>query len=582
MLLWLYLVITSNNMVKLCYILTATTWVASVPSVLAASTGYAKLNKQVVLNNDNPYFQDNNFHPYLRSSLVKQSGKEVKKKIIIRNYKRKITENRDLGIQQVSEDEEEDEEEDENDDSTQMDTAEDDGNDNNKEKNDEEEKDVISEDNDEKINETSTSPQSDHFDKDAAYSKIKPTGGLPSGNYASEKAQKILSMEEDKSEIPENGSASDSTNQLNHPDVERAVYRVDRYELQDILDYYLGMGKEKWAGFLATSNSNKFQKLINKLKNRIGNNCNEEVALVESHNYVTSKSQSQPDGADSKEDNVDDDYYDYDYDNNKEDNFDHEAEKYSDSDNSKLEKNFGEQRQDLRQDGAFDLGIKTQNSGFSTDVKPSFPNSPKEKVENFQELLTDVITYWENEDAKKILESSHGLSYQEFELEGNDYDLVTQYKNESIKKSGTSDDNRKASTFGSNIESQMTEEEANEADLSEAVHYETSIIDEDTKHKPESEGRDLLESMAPDAIKSRKQKEWLKENALRRAKIMQGILNGDFDEYSLRQDIIKYREGNIFLEDDKNEFVSNGIRIQSKNMALYVFFIVEVIMSQIL
>lgn len=90
---------------------------------------------------------------------------------------------------------------------------------------------------------------------------------------------------------------------------------------------------------------------------------------------------------------------------------------------------------------------------------------------------------------------------------------------------------------------------------------------------------DLLGKIDPKLLKTKAQKDWLKSNALRRANMIQKLMDGQLDEenYS-RQDEVRYRENNIFLEEDENEIPNTAFRLQSTNLAMYVFFLVEALL----
>lgn len=493
-------------MVKLCYLLAATC--ASIPATNAISTEYVRLNKkQVVLGTENTEFltpESFSFAPGVRSRLVKRGNRGVKA-------------NMDFGVHLVDDDanqESVDEEEDDD--------------------NDDDEKETL-------INSQSYKPE----DVEESNEEIIVSDELPVNSYAFKKLQKKLGIKDKGFEMPVSGPVPDWDDQFYDNDGKPVVYQVDTEELKDMLDHYLDMGKEKWAGFLATSNCNKFQKLLNKLKKKINDDCDEESEPIKKP--------------------------DTDCDDEKETEKDKNLK-------SKLKDKIDEKKELIKHDD------ETPNFGKNVEKKPIekkpvFSNLPEDELNSFQNMLTDVISYWEQEDAKKILESSNGLSYKEFELDGDDFDIVKQFKHDKQKNKKKFSAYNVGSTYDSNYDSYITEDDNDIENPEGSEYYETPEIDEYTKNNPKHQ--DLLESIAPEIVKTKKQKDWLKENALRRAKIIQALLNGELDETTLRQDIIRYRESNIFLEEDQNEFINNGFRLQSTSMAMYILFVTEALMFQL-
>ena len=347
------------------------------------------------------------------------------------------------------------------------------------------------------------------------------TESLAVNSYAFKRLQKKLGLKDKKIDIPVTGPVPDYDDQFYENDGRPIVYQVDTEELKDIMDHYLEMGKEKWAGFLATSDCNKFQKLLKKIKKMKGNDDECETP---------------------KKPIVEDDCDD----NEK-------------SDNDKQYGNFNSKPKGNKK--------QSTNSNTKTNTKgdisqPNFANIPDEELESFQNLLSDVITYWEKEDASNILQRSNGLTYKDFDLDRDD-EVITKNRN---------DYNKKVTAFGSNFddfENYKTEDEENDNDEeNEEIQELLSSYDD--------MGKDLFENMDPTKYaKTKEQKEWLKSNALRRARMLQSLLNGELDSRILKNDIIKYRDGNIFLSEDDNEFVSSGFKLQSTNLAMYLFFLVE-------
>jgi hypothetical protein len=283
---------------------------------------------------------------------------------------------------------------------------------------------------------------------------------------------------------------------------------MDKQNLKDLLHCYLQMGKEKWAGFLATSNSNKFKILLNTFKYELI----EDTNIDSSHQNLTKATKSFASGIPEnslQSANGNDDYNRYDSNNNNDNNF-------------------------------------TPN------------NYPSKELEDFKIMLHDVIDYWENEDAKTILKSAQNLTYEEFKLDDNHvYNINSKKYYKTIS----------ATDYVEN----------NNAKIDHSLDQYT-LKDATTTHK------DLLENLNPDAIKTEKQKEWLKENALRRSFLLQSLLNGEFDEFdefNFKQDTIRYRDGNIFLDQDENEFISEGFKIRCTYMAMYICFLAEIIFFQI-
>ncbi|TID15021.1 hypothetical protein CANINC_004692 [Pichia inconspicua] len=474
-------------MVNLCYITTATC--ATIPLAYAINIEHAKLHNQVLLPNTQSLTVNNLPHLTKRGTYSKAA---VKAKMDFGVYD--IDEDKSSNIVDVYEPEENE-------------GADDEG-----------------------------------LKKADAETKLeKPYEEAEVKSYAFRKLQKKLGIKDKKFEMPVTGPVPDWDDQFYDHNGTPIVYQVNTEELKDILDHYIEMGKEKWAGFLATSNCNKFQKLLNKLKKKMDDDCDEESVPIRKPDTDTGSRN-----------------------HNKEE----EEEEEEEYDEAVGEESTQEQKdvKSLLKKPSPDFG-KNKNKD-----KPAFSNLPEDELNSFQEMLSDVIAFWQKEDAREILEASKGLSYEEFELDGDDFELVKQHKDKSKKKKGA------VSVY--DYDNYLTEEDVEMEDPEGTEYYETPEIDEYTKHNPNH--LDVLESLQPEIVKTKKQKDWLRDNAVRRAKILQALLNGQFDEYNLRQDIVKYRDNDIFLDQDENEFISSGIKIESKKVLMCIFFAVEAFMFQLL
>lgn len=384
-------------------------------------------------------------------------------------------------------------------------------------------------------------------------------------------------------------------------------------EVDGIFDQYVKIGKDKWAGFLAISNCEKFGKLLNLIETKLARNYdNKELQrkiedLEDTTDYdakleVEYENSYDDDGyehIDNKHDIKDNDYYDNDdcdnggYDNDNYDNIEHEHEHehehtasdhFYDSNDEVYD--YDEYGMDFEtDDAAYDMDCDTDDNEYdkddaNADMKTGYEYSDsdtfsaddlefeysfdkfthpthlksnvvqKEEFKSFQNMLKEVISYWENEDAKKILKSANVLSYKEFDL---DDDKESPFSLKSDKG------------FFQNVYDKKYQLKSAE------------LIDNYTLKNPTK--KDMLESFDPEQIKTTEQKAWLKENAQRRATILRKLLKGELDEKLIKQDIVRYRENEIFLDQDENEFLVNGgMKLQSTTLLLSIFFFVETVL----
>jgi hypothetical protein len=333
-------------------------------------------------------------------------------------------------------------------------------------------------------------------------------------SYAFRKLQKKLGLKGKQFNMPVKEPVPDWDDQYYENDGRPIVYQVDTEELKDIMDHYLEMGKEHWAGFLATSDCSKFQKLLQKLKKLKGDDdCDDEPVKKPEEDCDDDKEESE----------------------NKYGNF---RAKPNESANIK--------------------GSKTSPS-LKEKQQPTFANIPEAELDSFQSMLSDVISYWENEDARKILQHGSGLTYKDFDL-----DVKEESKPQKI-----SGGRKVSSQDFDDFENYQTEDDELEGD-------ERDDKIEDLLSKYENKDTDLFETMDPKYAQTSQQREWLKSNALRRAKMLQALFSGELDAEAMENDIVKFRNGDLYLEEDDNEVVTNeGFKLQSTNMAMYIFFMVE-------
>lgn len=397
-------------------------------------------------------------------------------------------------------------------------------------------------------------------------------------SYGFRNFQKKFGLGDKKFEIPVKEAVPDWEDQYYYDDGRPVVYEVDTEELKEIMDNYIDIGKEKWAAFLATSDCNKFQKFIKKLTNILHKNEGEETSNMINSPDVNKNVNNEEDTDDDNDDDITDELT---WGETKK-----ISETYPMINQVKLKKQKGLKKsyeQQLRQE---------------LNRQPHFSIMPQEELEEFQQLFSDVVSYWEKEDAKTILEAAHGLTYKDFEFDEeetekgetnfnfNDSDSkkktsVKPDKSENLIKSSTSI--RSKSTKTAKANSKVIESNQNGYSEYEDNEYsddrETNVYGGDHY----LDNLELLNKMDPKFFKTKEQKEWLKENALRRAHIIQNLLNGEFEDEDtlMAQDLVRYRENNIFLDEDDNEFASDGFKLQSTNMAMYVFFLVEAILFYI-
>lgn len=397
--------------------------------------------------------------------------------------------------------------------------------------------------------------------EDDRWNYVEPT---EVNSYAFRRLQKKTGVTDRKFDMPINVPVPSWNNQNHHNDDTSIANQVEAEGLKDMLDYYLDMGKEKWAGFLATSNCNQFQKLLKKLKRKMGDDHNDDKEEEDEEEEYTipikkpshgSKAAEEEDGKNAENTEGPEDAEDAENAEGAEGIEDNDSNYDDDDDDDYFYEDEDEEDWSVVENTRAVSGLDVKNE------KPGLLNLPEEELNNFQEMLNDVISFWESKDAKSILEASKGLSYEEFELDDDDYSSVKHNQSE-FKET------KNVSVYDVNGDAGVKEGDNRDK------------TSEYTKHNPEH--RDLLESLEPETVKTQKQKKWLRDNAVRRAKIIQALLNGHFDEYNLQQDIIKYRDSNIFLDQDENEFINSGNKIGSKNIAMYVFIAVEALMFQIL
>lgn len=361
-------------------------------------------------------------------------------------------------------------------------------------------------------------------------------------SYGFKSLQKKLGLKGKKFEMPVSEPVPDWDDQYYDNDGRPIVYQVDTEELKEVIDSYIEMGKEKWAAFLATSECSKFQKLMDKL-NKIFNKS--EDFDEDTDNNSSAYKTITIDGDDDENDDDENDGND-------------SNERYINEEDimvsPKSSNRFNSDKQNM-------FEATSKNSQGSENRQPLFSTISDEEVEEFQRMLSDVISYWENEDAKSIMEAADGLSYDDFNL---------------------SDDNEKSNKGAgkaiqpsfSMIDEDEDENEDEDEGEDEGEDDEDDVDDEFDNHS--SDMPDLLENLDPDLLKTKSQKNWLKSNALRRAKMIQKLIDGNLDEEMyMKQDEIRYRDKNIFLEEDDNEIPNTAFRLQSTNLAMYIFFTVE-------
>lgn len=366
-------------------------------------------------------------------------------------------------------------------------------------------------------------------------------------SYSFRSLQKKLGLGGKKFEMPISGPVPDWDDQYYDNDGKPIVYQVDTEELKELMDNYLEMGKEKWAAFLATSECNKFQKLMDKLHNLFKKNENaDDHDEDDNEDDEDSKAQG-PFGkyendADDEEDNDDDDR--------------------SSRNNKKVSS------------AANKLSLKDLKGLKNVNSQPLFSSIPEEEIEEFHNLLADVVSYWEEEDAISILEAASGLSYKDFDLFEEDENPKKKKTAKRIKPSlSVIDDN-------DDDDDDDDEGDDDDGDINANVNDDDDENDDNNEIKQhQSSQPDLLGKIDPKLLKTKAQKDWLKSNALRRANMIQKLMDGQLDEenYS-RQDEVRYRENNIFLEEDENEIPNTAFRLQSTNLAMYVFFLVEALL----
>lgn len=349
-------------------------------------------------------------------------------------------------------------------------------------------------------------------------------------SYSFRKLQKKMGTNGKKFNMPVSGPVPDWDDQYYDNDGKPIVYQVDTEELKEMIDSYIDMGKEKWAGFLATSECNKFQKLMDKLKKMMGkdeeDDCDDEEI------------EKKPKAIHTPDDDC-------------EDKINHSTQPISSNKKTSTR---------TKQNKSYDF----QNP----KALPVFSNVDEEEIQDFQDMLAEVIKYWEKEDARDIMKAAKGISYKDFSLEDEE-DYSEKLTNSKTRKTKSGNKNKKVSASGFlDEDDEIDEDEEYEIDGGEDVL------------KPVS--KDLLERMDPSFIKTKSQKEWLKSNAVRRAKMLQALLNGELDTEGdskiIQQDEVRYRDGDIFLTEDDNEFMSNGFKLQSANLAIYIFFLAEVVL----
>lgn len=361
-------------------------------------------------------------------------------------------------------------------------------------------------------------------------------------NYGLRKLQKKLRLGDKKYEVPVTQPVPEWDDQYYYDDGRPIIYQVDTEELKEILDDYIDMGKEKWAAFLATSDCNKFQKFFKKLQNLLHQNEGEDdYQNKDALRHGSTKEKNKGNNNDYEDDEEKEDYEE-----GFKDSMIWGKGKTTYTNNPNINQFKLKKQKGLRKSEEQKLKDK-QNS------MPQFSILPWEELEEFQKMFQDVITYWENDDAKDILELSKGLSYKDFEIDEN---IEVNEAKKNFKSDKSLDENDSKTSYDNNFDKENEEPDDDD--------YELLTMD-------------LLDKLDPKYFKTKNQMEWLKANAVRRAHILQKLLDGDYedDEQIFSQDWISYRENNIFLDQDDNEFASNGFRLQSTNMAIYVFFFVE-------
>lgn len=376
-------------------------------------------------------------------------------------------------------------------------------------------------------------------------------------SYGFRNLQKKLRLSGKKFEMPVTGPVPDWDDQYYENGDKPIVYQVDTEELKDIMDNYIDMGKEKWAALLATSDCNKFQKLIKKFhnimnKNEGGDEDDSNKQSPKKGHYATAEEEQ----AENDEEDEDESFW---------------------PDNKPVPKTYPMPNQvKLAKQKGLKKGQK-QLTHEAMERQPMFSAVPVEELEELQQLFVDVINYWDKEDAKDILKAADGLRYKDFEIDEEKESDVrnnkSSKKNNKLKSlnvaSENDNDDEEDEDDGSESETKAANENDEEVD-------ENSYDDDDDEFQKQPE---LFEKFDPKFCKTKAQKEWLKANAIRRAKIIQELLNGDFTDEAMliKQDEIRYRENNIFLDQDDNEFSSDGLRLQSTVLSLYIFFLVEAV-----
>lgn len=315
-----------------------------------------------------------------------------------------------------------------------------------------------------------------------------------------------------------------------------AQSRINTEALTETLEYYLTLGKEKWAGFLATSNCSKFLELFKRLQNKI-NSASQLDKIEETYSTKELTCANCRDGSKADVNRV-----------------------YSNFDTPKA---YDRENRSSSQKHEVLFEVEDQNCTTGT----LFDNIAGEKKDQFMSLLQNVVSYWERENAKDILQASRGVAYKDFKLGGDVY-------------------NETANVVKQNKIAKTQSEKYNHSSKQREDYYDTPDENDsaatlsrlDEYHSKNPRHRDLLESIHPTDVKTKEQEAWLRANAIRRAQLLQELVNGNHDEKMLQQDLTKYRDENIFLDQDENEFVSNGVKLKPRCSVSYgIFFAVTML-----
>ena len=382
-------------------------------------------------------------------------------------------------------------------------------------------------------------------------------------SYSFRSLQKKLGLGGKTFERPVNEPVPNWDDQYYANDGKPVVKQVDTEELKELMHTYLEMGKEKWAAFLATSECNKFQKLMNKL------------------HYLFKRNESNDEGGENDE-NEDEDYKAH-----KPFSLDDDDHEEEDTDNVKSSHNKIKVSSAANQ-----LNLNSHKGSKNVNRQPLFSSIPEEEVEEFHNLLLEVVSYWEKEDARSILEAASGLSYKDFDLSDEDekpkkknstkhietsFSVIDDNDDEDDYEEGRDDDDQNSNT---NVnDNDNIDDGDGDGDDDDDENDDDDDDDDDETKKHDSNGPDLLGKLDLKLLKTKAQKDWLKSNALRRAKMIQKLMDGELDEENyLKQDEVRYRDNNIFLEEDENEIPNTAFRLQSTNLAMYAFFLVEALL----